>query len=151
MLQHHQADRTSGSRNNPDDLDVINELHVPREPFKYEGDVKVYPPPGDCSATRWAFEKVSAEGDKVLKGLKVASYYGCYLVRPTARSALDDVENPTVLDDLNGALGGDGDGLSLKTECCAAYQTVDNPGIVADRTNQIVTSARNRGAQRSWS
>ena len=35
----------------------------------------------------------------------------------------------------------------FKTECCASYQTVDNPGIVADRTNQIVSSAVDRGAE----
>jgi heterodisulfide reductase subunit B len=34
-----------------------------------------------------------------------------------------------------------------KTECCAAYQTVDKPEIVADRTFQILTSAQNLGAE----
>ena len=51
------------------------------------------------------------------------------------------------MDDLVGALGAEPVDFPFKTECCGAYQTVDSPGIVADRTNQIVTAARERGAE----
>jgi len=93
-----------------------------------------------------SFEKVTAKVSKPLEGLKVASYYGCYLIRP-ADIGIDDVENPTVLDDLAAALGATATDFPLKTECCAAYQTVDSPEIVAERTNQIITSARGKGAE----
>jgi heterodisulfide reductase subunit B len=33
-----------------------------------------------------------------------------------------------------------------KTECCGAYQTVDQPETVAERTYHIMTSARRQGA-----
>ncbi len=131
-------------QNSPDDLAVINDF-MSREKVKYEGDVKVFHLL-EMLRDEMGLEKVAAAVTRPLKGLKVASYYGCYLVRP-GDVGLDDMENPTVMDDLMGALGAEPTDFPLKTECCAAYQTVDNPGIVADRTNQIVTSARNRGAE----
>jgi heterodisulfide reductase subunit B len=131
-------------QNSPEDLAVINDFMY-RENVKYEGDVKVYHLL-EMLRDEMGLEKVSAAVTRPLEGLKIASYYGCYLVRP-ADVGIDNMEDPTVMDDLMGSLGGSPTDFPLKTECCAAYQTVDNPGIVADRTNQIVTSARNRGAE----
>ena len=34
----------------------------------------------------------------------------------------------------------------FKTECCGAYQTVDKPEVVAERTHQILTSITDRDA-----
>jgi heterodisulfide reductase subunit B len=76
----------------------------------------------------------------------VASYYGCLLVRPK-EIGLDDMENPTILDDLAVVLGAEAIDFPYKTECCGAYQTVDKPEIVADRTYQILTAAQSRGAE----
>jgi heterodisulfide reductase subunit B len=131
-------------QNSTEDLAVINEFMY-REKVKYEGDVKVFHLL-EMLRDEMGLEKVSAAVTRPLDGLKVASYYGCYLVRP-GDVGLDDMENPKVLDDLMGALGATPTDFPLKTECCAAYQTVDNPGIVADRTNQIISSARDRGAE----
>jgi heterodisulfide reductase subunit B2 len=88
---------------------------------------------------------VSDKVVKPLKGLRVACYYGCLLVRPRS-VAFDHVENPVLLDELVSALGGKPVEYSHKTECCGAYQTVDKPKIVADRTFQIVSDAREQGA-----
>ena len=40
-----------------------------------------------------------------LKGLKVASYYGCLLVRPHEITQFDDPENPQMMDKLMVTLG----------------------------------------------
>ena len=82
---------------------------------------------------------------KPLKGLRVACYYGCLLVRPRS-VAFDNVEDPVLMDELVTALGGKAVDFSHKTECCGAYQTVDNPEIIADRTYQILDAAREQGA-----
>ena len=42
---------------------------------------------------------------KDLKGLKVASYYGCLLVRPQEITHFDDPENPQMMDKLMTTLG----------------------------------------------
>ncbi len=131
-------------KSSPEDLAVINDFMY-REKLAYEGDVPVYHLL-ELLRDELTFEKVAAAVKRSLGDLKVASYYGCYLVRP-AEIGIDDVENPTVLDDLMKALGADAVDFPLKTECCASYQTVDNPDIVADRTNQIVSSALGQGAE----
>ena len=41
-----------------------------------------------------------------LKDLKVAAYYGCYLVRPPEATNFDDPENPTILESLIDVTGG---------------------------------------------
>ena len=44
--------------------------------------------------------------------MKVASYYGCLLVRPREVTGFDDPENPTSLDRLVTAMGGDEPGMA---------------------------------------
>jgi heterodisulfide reductase subunit B len=131
-------------KSSPGDLAVVNDFMY-REKVTYEGDVPVYHLL-ELLRDELTFEKVASATKRSLGELKVASYYGCYLVRP-GDIGIDDVENPTVLDDLMKALGADAVDFPLKTECCASYQTVDNPDIVADRTYQIVSSALDQGAE----
>ncbi len=53
-----------------------------------------------------------------LNGLKVACYYGCLLVRPPEVVKFDDPENPTSLDRLVKAMGGESLDWPHKVECC---------------------------------
>jgi heterodisulfide reductase subunit B len=131
-------------RKNPDDLASLNEFMY-KEKAAYEADVPVYHLL-ELLRDELTYETLAKKVFKPLRGLKVASYYGCYLTRPKD-IGIDDLENPTVLDDLMGALGAEAVDFPLKTECCAAYQTVDSPEIVADRTYQIVGSALEMGAE----
>jgi heterodisulfide reductase subunit B len=126
-----------------DDRDIINRF-MDAEGLAYEGDVKVLHLL-ELLRDEIKFENVAKKVVKPLKNLKVASYYGCLLVRPK-EIGLDDVENPQVLENLMTALGADPVDFPYKTECCASYQTVDNPGIVAERTCRILTSAQRAGA-----
>lgn len=130
-------------RTNPDDLRRMNEFMYD-EPVDYEGDVDVMHVLETFRAWGDA-KKLAAKVVKPLKGLKVASYYGCTLVRPRS-IAIDDAENPMMIDDLVKAMGAKPVEFSHKTECCGAYQTVANPEIVGDRTFQIVEAAREGGA-----
>jgi heterodisulfide reductase subunit B len=130
-------------RKNSEDRDAINRF-MDTEGLAYEGDVKVLHLL-ELLRDVVTFENVAKKTVRPLTGLKVASYYGCLLVRPK-EIGLDNVENPQVLDNLMSALGAQAVDFPHKTECCGAYQTVDNPGIVAERTYAIITSARTRGA-----
>ncbi len=115
------------------------------EKVSYEGDVDVLHVIEILRELKAGFGAVSAKVVKPLAGLRVACYYGCLLVRPRS-IAFDDVEAPVLLDELVTALGGEAVEFSHKTECCGAYQTVDKPEIVADRTRQILTAARDQAA-----
>lgn len=131
-------------KSDPESLDKINRFMY-RENIEYNGDVKIFHLL-ELLRDEIKFENVTSKVVKPLKNFKIANYYGCMLVRPK-EVGLDDVENPTVLEDLIAALGGEPVDFPYKTECCAAYQTVDKPEIVADRTYHILTSAQNQGAE----
>jgi len=130
-------------KKNAEDRDTINRF-MDAEGLAYEGDVKVLHLL-EILRDVIKFENLAQKVVRPLKDLNVASYYGCLLVRPK-EIGLDNVENPQVLDNLMSALGAQAVDFPHKTECCGAYQTVDNPRIVAERTYQILTSARVRGA-----
>ena len=130
-------------KENPDDLETINELMYEEE-VKYQVDVTVFHLL-EYLKNELTFEKIASQVKKPLKNLNVASYYGCYLVRPK-NIGFDDAENPTIMDDLISALGATPIDFPYKTECCGAYQTVDKPEIIAQRTYQIVKSAQQQGA-----
>ena len=131
-------------KSDPESLDKINKFMY-RENIEYEGDVKIFHLL-ELLRDEIKFENITKKVVKPLRNLIVANYYGCMLVRPK-EVGLDDVENPTVLENLVSALGAEAVDFPYKTECCAAYQTVDKPEIVADRTYQILTSAQNQGAE----
>jgi len=127
----------------PESLEKINEFMY-LEKIDYEGDVKIFHLL-ELLRDEIKFENIAKEVIKPLRNLKIASYYGCLLVRPK-EIGLDDVENPTILENLMTVLGADPVDFPFKTECCASYQTVDKPEIVAERTYSILTSAQSHGA-----
>lgn len=128
----------------PESLEKINKVMY-KEEIDYEGDVEILHLL-ELIRDEIKFENLTNKVVKPLKNLKVACYYGCMLVRPR-EIGFDDVENPTVMENLVSALGGDPVDFPYKTECCGAYQTVDKPDIIAERTNQIIGSAVSRGAE----
>lgn len=88
-----------------------------------------------------------AEKVKVpLQNLKVAPYYGCTLLRPQ-EAAIDRVERPTVLQELLQTLGANVIDFAFATECCGSFQTVSNPGFVAERAYAILSFALRQGAE----
>jgi heterodisulfide reductase subunit B len=131
------------TRTNPGLLDHMNAFMYD-EPVDYQGDVEVVHAL-EVVRDKIGLDAVRQKVVKPLQGLRVACYYGCLLVRPR-EIAFDDTENPTVLEKLVEALGGTPVNFSHKTECCGAYQTVDKPEIVADKTYQILGAARAQGA-----
>jgi len=131
-------------KSDPDSLEVLNNF-MDREEIKYQGDVQIYHLL-EFLKNEITFESLAEKIVKPLKKLKVASYYGCLLVRPK-EIGLDDMENPTILEDLMAVCGADSVDFPYKTECCGAYQTVDRPEIVAERTFQILSSAQSQGAE----
>jgi heterodisulfide reductase subunit B len=92
------------------------------------------------------WERISERVQTPLSGLKVAAYYGCTLLRPQ-EAAIDDVERPTVLQDLLRALGASVVEFPFATECCGSYQIVANPGFVEECVQNILSSAAREGAE----
>lgn len=82
-----------------------------------------------------------------LKGLKVACYYGCMLVRPAAEMGFGNPENPSIMEEFIAALGGEPVDFAPKTKCCGSYQILNATGLVADRTGDILAAATAKGAK----
>ena len=79
-----------------------------------------------------------------LKGLKVAPYYGCQVVRPYA--TFDDAWNPTTMDRLLAALGAEVVPFPLKTKCCGGSLTGTVPEAGLRLTYILLKEAVRRGA-----
>jgi heterodisulfide reductase subunit B2 len=79
-----------------------------------------------------------------LKGLKVASYYGCLTRLPGVD--IDDRENPVLMDEIVSAIGGDALDWSHKTECCGASLSVTRTEIALRLTRSILEAAQEKGA-----
>lgn len=92
------------------------------------------------------WETISEKVKLPLKGLKVAPYYGCTLLRPQ-EVAIDEPERPTLLRKLLQALGAEAVDFPFTTECCGSFQIVSNPDLVLDRSWGILSSALRRGAE----
>jgi len=55
---------------------------------------------------------------KPLNGLRVASFYGCHLIRPSTLLQFDDAERPRILDELVEATGAESIEYGHKLQCC---------------------------------
>ena len=62
-----------------------------------------------------------------LTGRKIAAYYGCLLLRPGKIMALDDPENPKLLEDFIRALGAEPVVYPYRNECCGGYISLKEP------------------------
>jgi len=100
----------------------------------------------DVVVNRIGLDKVREKVTKPLDGLKVASYYGCALVRNPKVTQLDDPENPMYLDRLMETLGATSVEWSYKTECCGADLALTHGGTVVEMVTRIVEMAREAGA-----
>ena len=88
--------------------------------LRYSGDTPVRHPL-DVLINDVGLEAIKQKVRKPLKGLKVAPYYGCQIVRPYA--TFDDQYNPTTMDRLLEALGATVVRYPLKTKCCGGSLT----------------------------
>lgn len=127
----------------PENLEKINNF-MSKEKINYEGDVNVLHLL-ELLRDEITFDAIGQKVVNSMDNLNISNYYGCLLVRPK-HIGIDDVENPRVLEELMNKLGATSIDFPYKTECCASYQTVDNPEIVANRTHRILGSASDQGA-----
>jgi len=86
-------------------------------------------------------DRIKARVTRPLRGLKVACYYGCQLVRPF--TDFDDPDYPMSLDRLMAAIGADPVDFSAKTRCCGGSLTgtIEEVGL---RLNYILLKEAKR-------
>jgi len=92
-------------------------------------------------------EAMAARAAPGLSGLRVASYYGCMLLRPAGEIGLDDPERPQLMDRLFAACGAQSVEYPHAGECCGAYLAVHKPEAAAEISLRILSAAGRAGAQ----
>lgn len=63
-------------------------------------------------------EKIKSVVNRPLKGLKLATHYGCHAIRPSELGMVDDPEDPHILEELIEALGAEADDYPERLDCC---------------------------------
>lgn len=92
------------------------------------------------------FDKVKANVKNPLNK-KIAAYYGCMLLRPSKIIGLDDAENPSVMENLIRALGGEAVIYPFRNECCGGYIAAEDKDAAEKNSRRIIESAVSHGAE----
>lgn len=115
--------------------------------FRYEGKVK---PRSllDVMVNDVARGELKGKVVRPLKGLKVAGYYGCLLIRPPEYTGRwDDPEHPRSLDDVVEWMGGEAVPWSYGVDCCGGSLTLNRSDVVVQLVDKLVMGAREAGAE----
>ena len=64
------------------------------------------------------YERLKAAAHKGLKGLKIAPFYGCQILRPSRLLGFEDPDSPSSLERIIEACGGEAVDYPAKLKCC---------------------------------
>ncbi len=81
-----------------------------------------------------------------LSKVNVASYYGCFLLRPPDLANFDDPEHPTRMEQLVEALGASNVDYYGRKRCCGAHFGVTKEDLMLELSRTILLNAKNAGA-----
>ena len=82
-----------------------------------------------------------------LKGRKIGAFYGCMVLRPGKELAIDDPENPKIMEDFLRALGAEPVKYAYRNECCGAYVALEDKSAAQAQVDRALHSAISAGAQ----
>jgi len=91
-------------------------------------------------------EEITKKVKKPLAGLKLAAYYGCYLVRPPEVTEFDNAESPMLLDNLMSTIGAEPVEWTHKVECCGGSLLLGRTDIVKKLVDDICQASIDAGA-----
>ncbi len=81
------------------------------------------------------------------RGLPVAAYYGCRLLRPQKEMAFDEPDSPHIFEDFLEAVGCAAVDYPFKQECCGSYLSVSLPDAATEASYRVLRSAKMSGAK----
>jgi len=122
----------------------LRELTQQAIEMEYSGSVRVFNLPE--LLLEYGLDEIKSRVTHTLEELKVASYYGCLLVRPPKVLEFDDHEDPQSLDKIVATLGAAALDWSYKVECCGGGFTMSRADIVTKLVHDILENAELAGA-----
>ena len=93
------------------------------------------------------FEQLKKKVKYPLTGKKIASFYGCLLLRPGKIMQFDNPENPKIMEDFIRAIGAVPVVYPFRNECCGGYITLENRSLAEKKCDTILASAIETGAE----
>ncbi|MDD7700701.1 MAG: CoB--CoM heterodisulfide reductase iron-sulfur subunit B family protein [Eubacteriales bacterium] len=95
---------------------------------------------------RVGFDELKKKVQNPLTGRKIGAYYGCLLLRPGQVMAMDDPENPRILEDFIRAIGATPVIYGMRNECCGGYLTLSDRAVAEKRSHAVLADAAAKGA-----
>ena len=92
------------------------------------------------------FDKIKEKVVNPLTGRKIAAYYGCLLLRPGKVMAMDDVENPSIMEDFIRAIGAEPVIYAYRNECCGGYIALESKELAQKKSRKVTENAKDKGA-----
>lgn len=128
----------------PDTLARINGL-LARDGLSYRGTVQVkhllWIVVKDLGLTR-----VRQELRVPLADLRIAPFYGCYILRPSWELGFDDPENPSSLEKVIRAVGSEPVSYTGRTKCCGFPIILEKEAIAMAMSGRNLKEAKDEGA-----
>jgi heterodisulfide reductase subunit B len=100
--------------------------------------------PLDILVNDFGLQALTDNTKNPLKGIKVAPYYGCQIVRPHGQ--FDDVDQPVVMDKLLTAMGAEPVDYPHKVRCCGGMLMTTAEDIALELNLKLLDSAVDNGA-----
>src|SRR5262249_47017305 len=82
-----------------------------------------------------------------LRGMKLAAFYGCHIVRPPAHYGFFDSRNARAIEEINAILGCESIDYSGRTECCGFHTAAGNEKPAIRLRGRHLKAAKDGGAQ----
>lgn len=90
-------------------------------------------------------EKLKEQVIRPLDSLKVASHYGCHLIRPSEIGRPDDAENPQKMEQILSTIGAKPEDYPEKLDCCGALLNANLPETALTKTGQKLQKVEEYG------
>lgn len=87
------------------------------------------------------FDAIAEKVVSPYAGTKIGAYYGCLLLRPGKVLAMDDPENPKIMEDFIRAIGGEPVIYPYRNECCGGYVTLEDKEMAKEKSRAVLNSA----------
>ncbi len=125
----------------PDMKERINK-HLSEEGLKYKGTIEILSIL-DILHDKIGLEKIKKKVKKSLNDLKIATHYGCHLIRPSEIGRPDDPENPQKIEDIIKVLGAKTENYPEKLDCCGGLLNANHPETALTKTGEKLKSVQN--------
>ncbi len=124
--------------------DEVNET-LAKEGLEYNGDIEIK----HLLSALYSDIGINTLKEKItrnFKNLKIATHYGCHVLRPSNIMQFDDPISPVIFDKLVELTGANSIDWSLKLECCGAPVLGINDDLSMNLTEKKLTDGKKAGA-----